>query len=462
MTRAKPLIRSPETVRFAALVTLLVACGLWGGGSRIDIPGLIFLQPLAVLIGAVILVMPGQVRWQAVAVPLSLLAALAMFMVIQLIPLPPEWWAQLPGHARFDQTDQLAGLTHTWRPISLTPDLTLASLAGLVVPAGALIGLAAISEEQGYKLLPWLLGIVGVSAFTGVAQVLSGDNSPLYFYSVTNNGSAVGLFSNRNHQAVLLAMGFPLLALWIRQPVRQVGHETMRLWVAGSAAVFLLPAIVLTGSRAGLLLGAAGVAFAWLHLRRSGRSGRERKSGLLRWAKYAPFVAGLVLAVIAFNAPRTESASRLVSTALTDDLRVEATPVLIEMARDFFPVGSGFGSFDPIFRFYEPFSMLRATYLNHAHNDFLETVITGGLPALVLLALFLIWTAPRLLAAFRRLPQSCAPRFAAFSAAAIVLILLSSLVDYPLRTPLMGLLFALACGWLAQGGSHSRQVEATG
>lgn len=457
MMRAKPLLRSPEALRLVALIVLLVACGLWGGGSRIDIPGLIFLQPLAVLLVAFILIVPGPVRWPVVAVPLALLAALAMFMTIQLIPLPPEWWMQLPGHAGLAHADQLAGLTDIWRPISLTPDLTLASLAGLVVPAAALIGLAAISEEQSYKLLPWLLGIAGLSALLGVAQVFSGDNSPLYFYSVTNNGSAVGLFSNRNHQAVLLAMSLPLLALWTRQPARQGVHQTMRLWVAGAACVFLLPAIVLTGSRAGLFLAVAGIAFGWLQLRgRKGDASGHTRHPLLRWAKYAPLAVGLGVAAIAFNVSRIESAQRLFGAALTDDLRVQAMPVVVRMTGDFFPFGSGFGSFDPVFRFYEPFSMLRPAYFNHAHNDLLETALTGGLPALLLLALFLVWAAPRLFVAFRRLPQSRAPRFAAFSAAIIILVLLSSLVDYPLRTPLMGALFALACGWLEQGASRIR------
>jgi hypothetical protein len=30
----------------------------------------------------------------------------------------------------------------------------------------------------------------------------------------------------------------------------------------------------------------------------------------------------------------------------------------------------------------------------------------------------------------------------------IALVLVASLVDYPLRTPLMMLIFAIACGWL--------------
>ncbi len=448
-----------ENARFAALVALLLACALWGGGARIDIPGLIFLQPLAVLLVALILIVPGPVRWEAVRIPLLLLAGLAMFISIQLIPLPPEWWAQLPGHAPFAANDRFVGLADVWRPISLTPDLTLASLVGLVVPAAALIGFASIPEERTYKLLPYLLGIAGVSAVLGVAQVLSGANSPLYLYSITNNGSAVGLFSNRNHQALLLAICFPLLVLWVRQPMHPSGQRALKLWIAGATSLFLLLATAMTGSRAGLFLALGGLAFAWLHFRGGVRAGRGPGGAAQRFpllVKAAPALGGLALLWVAFLVSRAESVERLFGLTLTEDRRVEASSTVLQMAGDFFPFGSGFGSFDPVFRIYEPFALLRSTYFNHAHNDLLETAVTGGLPGLALIALFLIWVAPRLLAAFRRSSDSRAQLFAGFSGALIALVLLSSLVDYPLRTPLMSALFALACGWVGQGSKRSR------
>ncbi|MGE3396609.1 MAG: O-antigen ligase family protein, partial [Sphingomonas sp.] len=359
----------------------------------------------------------------------------------------------------------LVGIEDAWRPISLTPDLTLASLVGLVVPAAALVGFAAVPEERTYALLPVLLGIAGVSAVLGVAQVLSGESSPLYFYSITNNGSAVGLFSNRNHQAVLLAMSFPLLVLWIRQPAHQPGQRTLRLWVAGAAAVFLVPAVAMTGSRAGLLLAVVGLGFAWLHFGGFGGKARAagRASAVVRrfplLAKAAPVIGGLGVLAMAAMVSRMEAIERLFGEAVTEDQRIEASATLFQMARDFFPWGSGFGSFDPLFRVYEPFALLNPRYFNHAHNDLAEMAITGGLPALILIAWFLVWAAPRLLTAFRRPSNARAQRFAAFSGALIVLVLLSSLVDYPLRTPLMSALFALGCGWLAQSGSRSRSPE---
>jgi O-antigen ligase len=151
---------------------------------------------------------------------------------------------------------------------------------------------------------------------------------------------------------------------------------------------------------------------------------------------------------------RAEALDRLFATNMSDENRVAFVPTLLQMARDFFPFGSGFGSFDPVFRFYEPDAVLRPTYLNHAHNDLLELAITGGLPAMALLGLLIAWMVRGAWLVSRAAARSPEVRFAQFAIAGIVIVLLGSLLDYPLRTPLFALFFAIFSGWLA-GMSHS-------
>ena len=38
---------------------------------------------------------------------------------------------------------------------------------------------------------------------------------------------------------------------------------------------------------------------------------------------------------------------------------------------------------------------IERTYVNHAHNDYLELALEGGIPAIVLMLLFLAWWARR-------------------------------------------------------------------
>jgi O-antigen ligase len=442
-----------DRTRLGIVLALISACFLWGGGSRLDIAGLVILQPFAILCAVALALLPGPARWGSVKVPLLLLVGLATIIAVQLIPLPSAIWTRLPGQEQFRLFVAVTGDDRSWRPVTLTPDLTLSALAGLSVPAVALMGFASLSEEQTHKLLNFLLVAAIVSALFGLAQILGGAHNGFYRYAITNEGSGVGLFANRNHQAVLLAMAWPMLALWATAGRRGPEQRVLRQWIAGSVAIFLVPMMVVTGSRAGLVLGVVGLAFAWAIL----RAGRDHsghatpKRNALLW-KIVPVLGGLGALVASVMVSRAEAIQRLSSTVFSDELRIAYVPTLLRISSDFFPFGSGFGSFDPVFRHYEPNDLLSDTYLNHAHNDLLELLITGGLPAAVLAACFLFWAARRFFLMFRnmrRMSTSRGFRFALLAVAMITISLLSSLVDYPLRTPVHGMIFVFACGWLA-------------
>ncbi len=436
-----------DIARFVLLVLLFIAACLWGGGSRLDIPGLMLLQPLAVLVIAGLTLLPGRSQLASIKAPLLLLGALAMIMVFQIIPLPPEMWRALPGHAQFNEIATAVTPGTEWRPISLTPDLTIASLFSLTVPAAALLAFGLLPADRTHAFLPYLLGAVGVSILLGLGQLGASGSSPFYRYAITNEGSAVGLFSNRNHQALLLAMAFPMLALWQQRPIADKRLWQARRWIAVAAAIFLLPMILVTGSRAGLLLMLVGIGFGWLQLRaqHAERETRRVRGRYLMWAA----TAGLVVAIIAsVMLSRSEAIDRLFAASIMDDPRLRHFSTLMLMMRDFLPLGSGFGSFDPVFRAYEPFDHLDIRYFNHAHNDLLELIITGGIPALIVAVLFLIWLARRAVVAFRARSGSSSYAFGHLALAIIVLTLIGSLVDYPLRTPLISFLFAISCGWL--------------
>jgi O-antigen ligase len=450
----------PERARFWVLIALIAACFLWGGGSRSDIPGLLWLEPLAFLFTAVLVLIPGQIRWGSIRMPLLMLAALALLVAIQLIPLPPALWRALPGHGNFLPFLDLAGGQDRWHPLSITPDLTLGTLMGLCVPFAALIGFASVAEEDTRLLLPILLITVGLSVMLGLGQVLGGPQSGFYRYAITNGGSAVGFFSNRNHAALFLTMAWPMLALWATGRARDPQQQRIRRWVAGAAAVALLPMVAVTGSRAGLVLAPVAVGFGWWLLRSEVRSA-EPESRWTGWrVKLGAVLVSLAILTLAFTLSRAEALQRLISTNLSEENRLVYVPTLWRIALDFLPFGSGFGSFDPVFRFYEPDALLIPTYLNHAHNDLLEIVITGGLPALILFGILLVWTFRRLLA-IRRANSSRSGRFGILAFAMIALTLLASLADYPLRTPLHAMLFAFACAWLAQvRPAHGAENEA--
>lgn len=444
--------RRLDTVRFATMIVLLTACFLFGGASRSDVASLLMLQPLAVLCALAFVLTPGVIEWSTVRNPLLLLGAFAGIIAAQLIPLPPAVWTQLPGHEAFAQSAMAAGLEQPWRPVSLTPDLTLASLVGLVVPAAVIVGMGSLSADRRQAVLVILLFGVAASVLFGLAQISGGSQSSFYTYRITNEGVAVGLFANRNHEAALLALAWPLLAAWASIGHRDRRRRTAGRWIALGAAIFIVPMLLITGSRSGLILGVIGLIAAVMLWWRSGGTGGR----LTRFERITLVGAGVVAVAIfaaAIVLSRAASLERFFTTGEEVETRIAVTPTLLTIARDFFPVGSGFGSFDPIFRVYEPSDFLSPQYLNHAHNDVLELIITGGLPAVLIASAFVGWSMLRAVNVWRSTASSPAVKLARAGSAVLLILAVASVVDYPLRTPLMMAVMAIACSWLAAGGS---------
>jgi len=441
-----------ERTRFCTLLLFLGACLLLGGGSRTDIESLVLLQPLAIVCMAVFLFTPGAIEWKAVRAPLLLLGALALLMAAQLVPLPPAVWANLPGRAQYGATASAAGIGQPWRTISLTPDLTLASLVGLVTPMVVLVGFAAVSVKHRQRLLPLFIGAAALSALLGLAQVAGGPDSPAYLYEITNRGLPVGLFSNRNHQAVFLAITWPMLAAWAILPAEPRFYSAKR-WVVVSLGIFLMPMLLVTGSRAGLALGIAALIVAFLLWRRGNPPGERptRWSGMLMPTAIA---AAICVIGASITLSRDSAVQRITGISFEQEGRLEYLPTALRIARDFFPVGAGFGGFDPLFRSYEPFELLRPVYLNHAHNDLAELAISGSLPALSILLCFLVWVCRKAYRTLRSGDKGRAALYSRLGLFVIVSILLASLVDYPLRTPLMSSLFVVACCWVSSYGAR--------
>jgi O-antigen ligase len=129
------------------------------------------------------------------------------------------------------------------------------------------------------------------------------------------------------------------------------------------------------------------------------------------------------------------------------------------MAGDYFPVGSGFGSFEFVYRMYEPHNFLGPAYLNQAHNDAAQIVIEGGLPALLLVLCFAAWFCTRALKVWR-LAKGPSVVLARTASVVVLLVAASSCFDYPLRTPLMAVMVSIMLVWLARSGSdrHSESM----
>ncbi len=432
------------------LVMLLIVCVLGGGASRLDALSQTPVWIASIMCGAVALLSITRDEIHGVRTPLLFVIVAAVLVILQLVPLPPALWSALPGRALYVQATNLAGVALPWRPISLTPDLTLASLLSLLPPAALILAYARLNQQR-RRLLPFVvLGIVMFSALLGLAQLGGGATSPFRFYAVTNEGMAVGIFANRNHQALLLVMGLPLLAACVRL-MPDARLATMRDWLAVAAAIFLVPLILLTGSRSGIVLGVLALIFAALLARtRLEASFVPRRYQASPWMRYLP-IAGIVVAILlSVLLSRAVSIDRLLATDAVDEERLRLLGPLWEMAKHFMPFGTGFGSFESTYPSYEPFELLSPNYMNQAHNDLIQLAIEGGLPGLALFTCFLVWLVRRAILHWR--PKKAMTRDRLLGRLGVVLgilILVASLPDYPLRTPLVAILLTMAALWMA-------------
>lgn len=443
-----------EALPYWALVAFLVLTFLVGGASRADVQSLIILRPAAIIFCGIGL---WHLKWEQVKAyrfAFGMTAAMFLLVLAHLVPLPPSLWSALPGREIITEIDQEAALGGVWRPVAMVPSAAWNAFYALFVPLAVLILGVQLTREQRFRLLPLILGLGLFSGLMGLLQTLGDPQGPLYLYNITNNGAVVGLFSNRNHQAIFLASLFPMLAAFAHVGIQSEEQARVRGYMSVAAGIVLVPLILVTGSRAGLILAVAGMISISALYRKPIISVPKKRRGTkldLRWMVGA--FAVLCLGALSLLLSRAEALQRITAPDQVEDMRFQAWPPILEMTWRYFPFGSGMGSFVEVYQLGEPYALLVPTYLNHAHNDWLETILTGGLPAMALLIIaMLAWARMAIASLSEPLSAGRDAVFARLGAAIVLILALGSIGDYPLRTPSLACVFVVAVLWLSGNG----------
>ncbi|WP_066661467.1 MULTISPECIES: O-antigen ligase family protein [unclassified Sphingomonas] len=446
---------------YAALAVLAAAI-LFGGASRIETGGA-FLTRLVTLGAFVWLVWQRGSTMIRIERPAALIwVAVIALVLIQLIPLPYALWTALPGRELAKAAVDLVG-EQPWGAISLTPLRTLDALLMLLCAFVAYVLGSQLDAAGRTTLLTAVLGLMVVSALLAIAQFLSGDQSPLYFYAITNRDAGVGFFSNANHLANFMSGGIVLVGWWLAQRASDRRRpSTGELFTAGIVILLFLAAIFTSASRAATVFALIALVFAatFVPFRQLGISPRLALGGGLSVLAAGGAVVALLLTGVIGNGAFSFSGG--------ESERVALVPQLLGIARDFLPFGTGVGSFDPIYRSYETRDGLQFAYLNQAHNEYLQVLIEFGVFGAVALAAGLIWYVCRAWQAFRVEPESrTINRQQRAAAMVMVFVILHSAGDYPLRTDGFAVYFALLCALLtppiaASRGSAGRIGRASG
>ena len=439
----------PSLVKSSVAPAYLLACLILGGSAQ----G-IWQNTLLQLAGL------GIIAWAAAtgdeplpksaqALMLILIAAFVV-VVLQLIPLPTSLWAH-GLRMRIAEGYSLLGRPVPSLPLSLTPYASLSTLLAIIPPLAMFCAILRLGAFRASWLAAALLAGAVAGITLGALQVVApGAASPWYLYHETNRGVAVGFFANANHMADLLVCGLPFIAaLAAGGRSRNIQRYSALLIILAGAALLLVVGIALNGSLAGYTLAVPAIAASILIVAPAQRSVRLPVA----------IIAGLALvAAVAAMASTSIGSSRIGQEASGSvESRQEILKTTGRAIRDTMPFGSGLGSFVKVYPLYESADHVTPEYVVHAHNDYAELALELGLAGVLLIGVFLAWWMAAARAGWRTGGGGPYARAASIASAVI---LVHSVVDFPLRTAAISATFAMCLALLINRRPAQRQDPA--
>jgi O-antigen ligase len=268
-----------------------------------------------------------------------------------------------------------------------------------------------------------------IMAVISIAQKYSSHGNIYWLFPSGYYDDVLGPFVNRNQFAAWMELLFPI-ALWLSATARRARS------LYGIAAAILLSSVVASASRAGcalIVLEAIAVPILVSVRRRGGGA------SLARWA--AGFAALTMAGILVMG---YQGLLGRLTTAGSENLRVDGLRASIQMVRDRPWFGAGLGTWASMYPRYASFDA--GVVMNQAHNDWVQWAAEGGLPFATLLFLFaaLSWKS----------------LFRSIYGVGVAAFLLHAFVDYPLqqRPALAGWFFA-AAGAACAAGKAARASE---
>jgi O-antigen ligase len=267
------------------------------------------------------------------------------------------------------------------------------------------------------RLLRSILWFGAVVSLLTVVQYFTSDGKVFWLFP-TEQERVLGPFLYKNQCAAFLELVFPLAVYQAlvdrRQPL---------LYVAMAAAMFA--AAIAAVSRAGVLIVMieliAILVFAWFR-------GLIPAGKLWKTAVWAAGLSVVLAAVVGWQVT-------LQKFREPEPYRVRRELLFssLAMIADHPWTGFGLGTWPAVYPAYARFDNGLAA--NHAHNDWAEWPVEGGIPFVALLAMLAIW--------------SVRPGLDSLWGIGVPAVFAHSLVDYPLREPALAVLLFLMLGALA-------------
>lgn len=274
--------------------------------------------------------------------------------------------------------------------------------------------------DQAYGLIPFFLAGVVLNLTAGLIQYSYSGRAivtDLFSYDLK-----AGFFVNVNHYSSLIFISIPIAVVYF--------IETGRPFILAIYIISALLILLAAGSTAGVLIGFAITVLSIVILFQRNRTG-----------VLATLIGTVVLGIYSVGV----WARLQMETLQLGYGRLEFARTTLDGLRDNIPFGIGYGNFVIGYPSYEKSEMIFRTYVNHAHNDYLELVFEGGVLAALLIVVFTVLFVWRVLQTIQWPLHKAATL-------AILFILIHCMVDYPLRTLGVAVPFTLFLAFLFHRG----------
>jgi O-antigen ligase len=289
--------------------------------------------------------------------------------------------------------------------------------------------------------------ILAYAIYGLIALVLTPDML-LWAPKLAYGGSLTSTFVNHNTAATFVGAGVILWSCWAYRPLQSLELSSLRLLLLNSAnerlaltliiragaALTCFFALLLTGSRGGLICTCAGLMAA---IGLMAASGRKKKLG---------YIAGAGMIALVLASVWLSSEGRIGSEGFVDNGRLRVYTLCLDVIRQHPLFGTGVGTFEQYFPSVRTGDFNTWGVWDYAHSTILEIAVEMGIPAAVMVGAAAF--AALLMLARAALKAAEPGRGSSLAAVAGIAVLtyLHAAIDFSLQIPGYLIVFGLLLG----------------
>lgn len=430
---------------------------LLGGGGTVNPQTEMVLQVLTALLMVPLVISPSWQRGLGnIQNSAWILGGLVLLIpALQLAPLPPSIWRNLPGRAVEIESLALIQKDSAWMPLTMAPARTFASLLAMIFPVLLMLQVSRLSLRGRSWLCVAIVGCGIGSLVLGVLQLSHTGGMDWSLYNEFSEGFLVGFQANRNAEADFLLIC--LLAMGVLATSRLSDGRQHSLTLAALTLGMLTfgLGLIMTGSRTGIALSIMALAFLgwmlWPVMQ-------------IRISNVRLLSSGIAVLAIGSGLMQLQSVQKVIARfAMTREARWDLWADTWYAIGQVWPFGSGIGTIVPMLEAAERLDVVDQSRPVRAHNDWLEWTLEAGLPGLITLALIILVIGVLVVRALRATGQTgtnpSRRTQVIFACGLLMIEAFHAIVDYPMRSMSLAMLTAVAVAFLTNPAAPQRAPQ---